>query len=180
MSIKFDPFQNNIQLNNKDAEYFSEPNQSIDDCYVDMYVLQLNDQSDSEILKILKNTNANTNVKLIMIDRCSKKEIVKEYKDGVEISKPYYGSNDIYISCLDEITKEINVDKICLDIYKNHIEKYVLTRSNKYGYHNNLYKDIYDKMKFYFEETIKCSNVKLHLVYVKSKSSEYLSSCIIS
>ena len=124
------------------------------------------------------------------MDRRSQKEIVKEYKDGVEISKPYYGSNDICFYCLDEITSETNVDKICLDIYKKYVEKYVLMRSNKFGnydylldvylvFSNNLYKEIFTTIKNYFEETIKCSNVKLHLVYVKPKSSEYLSSCIV-
>jgi hypothetical protein len=196
MSIKFDPSNNNIQLNSKDTDYYSEPknvpdqNQSTDNCYVDMYVLQLNDQSDSDILKILKDDKTNINAKLTIIDRRSQKEIVKEYKDGIEISKPYYGSNDIFFNCLDEITLETNVDKICLDIYKKYIEKYVLTRSNKFVHYdylldvylvfsNILHKEIFMTMKHYFEETIKCSSVKLHLVYIKPKSSEYMSSCIV-
>jgi hypothetical protein len=207
MSIKFNPSQNNIQLNGKDFDFFLDKknnslnnslnnsfNNSFDDCFVDMYVMQLNDNSDYEILKLLKNDIPNINAKLTIIDRKSQKEIVKEYKDGVNISKPYYGSNDMQFFFLDEITNkvnEVNVDKICLNIYKKYIEKMVLTRSNKFCnndylfdvyliFSNTLYKEIYDKIKFYFEETIKSSNIKLHLVYIIPKNNEYIGSCIVS
>jgi hypothetical protein len=198
-SIKLNPTNNQIQLNGKDVDFYSrlenvqEPSENCSNCFVDMYRLSLSDSFDmelSETLSILNNKIKTCTAKLTMVNRLNQKEIVKEYKNEIDISSQYYGSNDIYYYCLDEIIGETNVHKICIDIYKNYLEKNIILRCNAFSNHdylidiylvfdNILYKEIFEKMKLYFEEILKNSNVKLHLVYVILPNT-YFDSCNIS
>jgi hypothetical protein len=187
MSIKFVPSENLIELNEKKFSTKLEC-----DDFVDMYVLEISNNKDTEILEVVKDNKPNTNANftITMTNRRTEKDVVKEYKNGIEVNiQNTY--NDIYYECVETILLETNVEKICLEIYKKHLEKRILARSNKFVnqdylidlyllFSNNLHEEIYQKIKLYFEELVKNSNIKLHLVCVKPKNNDYSNMCTVS
>jgi hypothetical protein len=185
MSIIFNPTNNQITLNNKNFDYITK-----DDSFIDLYNCTIN-LNDAEALKILDIKNNPINSKLVFIDRRKQKEYILEYKDGIK-----NGADAIdfcYFCATEDINQEINIEKICLDIYKKYIEKFILIRSNKFYnldhicdiyiiFSNSLYNQIFENFCTYFNNLIKCSNIKLHLVCINFENTSfgyYTNSCAV-
>jgi hypothetical protein len=187
MSIKIDPTQNFVELNGKPMNCLQQNN---DENYIFLYKLDSYDEKDIDLLTVFNDNHTVKNAKIMMIDRYSQKEYLKEYIDGIE-SSTKNTITSIFVKCDDQITQENNVEKICLMIYKKYLESYIIMRSNKFVnedfvydiyliFGNNLYNEIYDKMKLYFGNLIKNSNIKFHMINVVPPTNYYTSGCIIS